>query len=205
MEEKSSRIYNELAKHIPDNVIHYCFDLWKDLKFNFKITSSRSTKLGDYRYKGIDNSHTITINNDLNKYSFLITYLHEVAHLLTYSKYRNKVYPHGKEWKNNFKKILTPVLNDLVFPPDILEQLESYMANPKASSCSDHSLAKTLAKYDLPGSYIHLSDVPQGKSFRFNTKVYQMELSKRTRIVCKEVTTGKKYLISAIAKVELLA
>ncbi|CAN5174177.1 SprT-like domain-containing protein [soil metagenome] len=204
MVEKPSGIYKNLENHLPENVIHYCFDLWDKFKFEFKITNRRSSKLGDYRYKGADNSHTITINNDLNKYAFLVTYLHEVAHLITYSEYRSKVYPHGKEWKNNFRKILNPVLNELVFPPDILNHLRNYMADPKASSCSDQKLSKALAAYDLPGSYVHLSEVPIGKSFRFNRKIYQMETSKRTRIICKEVTTGKKYLISAIAKVELL-
>jgi SprT protein len=200
----SQDIYKIFEDHVPENVIHYCFDLWKEYKFSFYITSRRNSKLGDYRFNGKYNSHTITINNNLNKSSFSITYLHEVAHLVTYSKYGNKVYPHGNEWKNNFKKLLYPVMNELVFPPDLLKSLKIYMVNPKASSCSDQTLTKTLAVYDRPDSYIHLSDVPQGKPFRFNTKIYEMEYSKRTRMVCKEITTGKKYLISSIAKVELL-
>ncbi len=198
-------IYSIFENHVPDCVSHYCFDLWEKHRFNFIVSKKRSSKLGDYRFTGKDNSHTITINNNLNKYSFLITYLHEVAHLLTYIKYNNRVYPHGEEWKNNFQELLIPVLNDLVFPSDIIVHLKNYIHNPKASSCSDQNLARALAMYDNnEDSLIHLSEVKSGNTFRFNNKIYQMEALKRTRIICKEVRSGRRYLISGIAQVEIL-
>lgn len=199
-------IYSIFETHVPDCVIHYCFDLWEKNGFSFIISKKRSSKLGDYRYNGKDKSHTITINNNLNKYSFLITYLHEVAHHLTYFQFKNKVYPHGEEWKRNFQGLLFPVLNDLVFPSDIMVHLKNYIHNPKAASCSDHNLAKALAIYDdEEQSLIHLSDIQQGNKFRFNSKIYEMEAAKRTRMICKEISSGRKYLISGIAQVELLA
>lgn len=199
-------IYSIFENHVPDCVTHYCFDLWEKHRFNFIVAKKRSTKLGDYRFNGRDNSHTITVNNNLNKFSFLITYLHEVAHLLTFTKFKNKVYPHGEEWKNNFQDLLSPVMNDLVFPKDIMIHLKTYIQNPKASSCSDHNLARALSAYDSKDdTMIHLSEVETGKTFRFNSKVYQMEAAKRTRIICKEVSSGRRYLISGIAQVELLA
>ncbi|MDQ3394837.1 MAG: SprT-like domain-containing protein [Bacteroidota bacterium] len=199
-------IYSIFEKHVPDPVSHYCFDLWEEYRFNFLVAKKRSTKLGDYRYSGHEQSHTITINNNLNKYSFLVTYLHEVAHLLTYSEYKNKVSPHGHQWKNNFQQLLIPILNDLVFPADIIVHLKNYINNPKASSCSDHNLAKALSAYDEnENSLVHLSEVKSGNKFRFNRKVYQMEAVKRTRIICKELSSGRKFLISGIAQVEILA
>jgi len=204
--EQHAYIYRIFEHHVPDTVSHYCFDLWEQNKFNFIVTKRRSTKLGDYRYNGNDKSHTITVNNNLNKFSFLVTYLHEVAHLITFLKYKSKVSPHGVEWKNNFQDLLIPILNDLVFPSDIMVHLKRYIHNPKASSCSDHNLAKALAAYDTnEDSLIHLSEVKMGNTFRFNSKVYQMEAAKRTRIICKEISSGRKYLISGIAQVELLA
>lgn len=199
-------VFNIFERHVPESVSHYCYDLWEKYKFNFIVTKKRNSKLGDYRFNGKEKSHTITINNDLNKFSFLVTYLHEVAHLLTFLKYKNKVYPHGEEWKVNFQELLLPILNDLVFPPELLLHLYSYIQNPKASSCSDHHLAKALAKYDdKDESLIFLSEVKSGHTFRFNSKIYKMEASKRTRIICKEISSGRRYLISGIAQVELLA
>ena len=68
------------------------------------------------------------IYNDLNQYAFLITYLHEVAHLITYQKHKNKVAPHGKEWKNDFKIVLLPILNPQVFPDLLLKTLARQIA-----------------------------------------------------------------------------
>lgn len=201
----SNKVYHIFENHVPENTIHYCFDLWDCHRFNFIITNKRNSKLGDYRYKKANNSHTITINNNLNKYSFLITYLHEVAHLITFKKEGFKALPHGSEWKNSFKELLSPVVNELVFPQDLIKHIYRYIQNPKASSCSDHNLATALAKYDENDALVHLSEVAIGNIFIFNRKMYEMENVKRTRYVCKEVSSGRKYLISKIAKVELLA
>ena len=42
------------------------------------------------------NNHRISVNGNLNKYSFLITLIHELAHLLTFTQYKNRVDPHGR-------------------------------------------------------------------------------------------------------------
>ena len=56
-----------------------------DYNCQLSIKESRATKLGDYRfYKG---QHHISINNDLNPYSFLITLTHEIAHMLVKEDY----------------------------------------------------------------------------------------------------------------------
>jgi len=190
-----------LSKYMPAEALVYCFSLWKENPFHFKIKNGRTTKLGDYRYNPKDRSHTITINNDLNCYAFLVTYLHEVAHLITFKQHGRKVRPHGAEWKNNFKYVALPVLNDAVFPSDVLQSLARYLKNPKASSCSDHNLLKTLSVYDeQPKKF--LSDISIGQEFILGQKVFQKVSLRRTRYVCKEVATGRKYLISKSAQVE---
>ena len=59
---------------------------------------------GDFKPLKKSGWSQITINNNLNEYGFLITALHEFAHLLVYEKYKNKVHPQGSEWKKLFKK-----------------------------------------------------------------------------------------------------
>ena len=51
----------------------------KDFNVNVKITNPSKSRLGVFipKYRG---RNLIKINNDLNKYSFLITLVHELAH-----------------------------------------------------------------------------------------------------------------------------
>jgi len=195
------RFEHMLTKHVPAEAVAYCVSLWISHPFNFKLKRKRNSKLGDYRYNPKDKSHTITLNQDLNKYSFLVTYLHEVAHLLTYIEFGRKVRPHGPEWKSNFKRLSIPVLNDNVFPSPVLRTLAKYLKNPKASSCADPALYKSLAQFD-DNPKLFLSDIEVGQPFTLGKRVFLKEKLRRTRYVCQEVSTGRKYLISKMAQVE---
>jgi SprT protein len=197
-------ISNLLQKHIPEKSIPYCHSLWQTSPFKFLVTKKRETKLGDYRYHYQHKSHTITVNGDLNPYTFLVTYLHEVAHLKTQILYGSKVKPHGSEWKAEFKKILDPVMSEEIFPQNVLIALKHYLVNPKASSCSDIDLLKALGTHDEQTHLQYLSDVSIGDTFRFNKKYYKKESLMRTRAVCKELKSGRKYYISEAAQVEVL-
>lgn len=204
---ENTRFYRALENHVPENVVHYCYDLWIQYPFHFKITRSRKSRYGDFRYSPGNKLSTITVNHDLNKYAFLITYIHEIAHLLTFRKYGSKVAPHGSEWKSNFRALLLPICNDLVFPPEILTPLRKYMTNPKASSCGDPELYKALRSFDnlhTNKDLIHLSELEDGVTFLFKKRTFMKEQKRRTRSLCQEVSTGKKYLIPDIALVEVV-
>ncbi|MFN6944762.1 MAG: transcription elongation protein SprT, partial [Cytophagaceae bacterium] len=188
-----------LEKYLPGEAVTYCANLWLDHKFDFKVTRKRATKLGDYRYYFQTKRHCITINGDLNPYAFLVTYLHEVAHLKTNLAHGMKIKPHGTEWKNNFSALLIPVKE--IFPEVILEPLEKYIKNPKASSCSDFELLKALSSFDDHVQGVFLSDVSAGEIFTFNKRVFVKEEKRRTRSLCKEVKTGRKYLIPDSARI----
>lgn len=198
----NSRVVFE--RFVPKGAVDYCDELYQNLGFEFKVKKGRLTKLGDYRFIRKTKEHIITINNDLNPFAFLITYLHEVAHLITYNEFKGRVSPHGKEWKQHFTVLAQPMLNQGVFPPPILIALNSYFKNPKASSCSDPHLFKTLRLFDKPSNRITLEEIPPGKEFRFNKRVFIKEEKKRTRWICSETASKRKYLIPSIAEVELL-
>lgn len=189
-------------RFVPEKAIKYCAKLYDYFGFEFKIKKSRQTKLGDYRYDRKADKHTITINNDLNPFSFLVTYIHEVAHLVTFKEHGRKVSPHGTEWKNNFRKAMSPVLNEEVFPQNVYLALSNYFKNPKASSCSDPVLYNVLRQFDQPTSSIPLSKIAIGKLFIFQGKTYLKLEKKRTRSLCEETVSKRKYLISEIASVE---
>lgn len=188
-------------KFIPETAVSYCNKLYQKLAFEFKVKKARQTKLGDYRYDPRSDKHTITINNDLNQYAFLVTYLHEVAHLVAFKQFKRSIQPHGKEWKNSFKEIAAPMLSEEVFPKSVLAALKRYFKNPKASSCSDPVLYQILKQFDAPSDKILLKDIPIGDSFIFNKRNFTKLEKKRTRSVCKEMESGRKYLISDLAEV----
>ncbi|MFY0601553.1 MAG: SprT-like domain-containing protein [Cyclobacteriaceae bacterium] len=192
---------NIFERFVPEKAATYCNRLYDYFGFEFKIKKSRQTKLGDYRFDRQTGKHTITINNDLNRYSFLVTYIHEVAHLVTFKEHGRKVSPHGAEWKANFIKAMQPVLNEEVFPKTVFLALQNYFKNPKASSCSDPVLFNVLRQFDAESDTLPLSKVPIGEVFQFNGKSYLKLEKKRTRSVCQEVDSKRRYLISEVAPV----
>jgi hypothetical protein len=197
------RFQEIISRYVPQNAILYCTNSWKQYPFSFKVTQQRRSKVGDYRFNKSTGNHEITINGNLNPYAFLITYIHEMAHLYHYKKYGNNRPPHGKIWKQEFQILMDPLLQESVFPPDILQQLIIHMKNPKASSQSDSSLAKLLRKYDQDRkeSDTYLEDLIEGESFHLNGRRFTKLMKRRTRSLCKDNRTGKKYLISEMAKV----
>ena len=104
-----------LKKYIPETAVALIAKWIVDYDFKLKIKKERSTKLGDYRSPFNGSNHQVTVNFNLNKYAFLVTLVHEIAHLTTFNKYKNSVLPHGAEWKQEFKKLMQPFLNSDVY------------------------------------------------------------------------------------------
>jgi hypothetical protein len=204
--EPIDQLQNIFKKHLPGAAIAYCLNLWLAIPFSFKVQKPRASKLGDFRYRKDRKIQTITINSDLNPYQFLLTYIHEVAHLHTFLKLGSIHSPHGIEWKNTFQNLMAPILNDSVFPKDILIPLRHHMQNPAASSSRDLFLMKEMSKYDLPNEFkseqIFLSDLLPGKEFLLSGRKFKKGVTRRTRVLCEEVGSGKKYLVSRLAKVK---
>ncbi|GAB3924416.1 SprT-like domain-containing protein [Larkinella terrae] len=189
-------------KHLPGDAVSYCYDLWKTYQFVFIAATPRRTKLGDFRVeRGTD--FTITVNNDLNPHAFLITYLHEVAHLLVFQRYRRIGRPHGPAWKKMFRDVMQPVLHEAVFPISVLTPLKNYLSNPAASTGAHPALTRALRQLDIkPDGQQLLVEMPEGETFRFLQKEYIRGMKRRTRVVCTEKTTGLKVSIWAHVWVE---
>ncbi|BDD10352.1 hypothetical protein FUAX_27840 [Fulvitalea axinellae] len=192
-----------LNAHVPQPSVDYCVQFFSDNPFNFKITRKRLTKSGDYRYDPRDSSHTITINGDLNPFAFLITFIHECAHLKVKKAFGNRlIKPHGKEWKSAFQELMLPLLNKETFPIDILRPLTNYMLNPKASTHSDHALSYALSKHNPEGPSTTVRDIETGKLFRYESSVFEKMETRRTKALCRNVQNGKSYLFTLHAPIE---
>ena len=170
-----------------------------ELDIHVKITNPRETKLGDF--KVVKDSLYISINNDLNPYSFLITLTHELAHAFVYVKHKRGVAPHGSQWQETFKSMMLNFLNPTIFPDDVLKALSVYLKQPKASTLTDMNLAAVLKKYDFVKA-ITISDIAEKSIFSIpNGKIFKKGKQLRKRYRCIECTTNKIYLFHPFAEV----
>jgi hypothetical protein len=196
-----AQVLNTLQLHVPEKAVDYAFGIWEEKPFTLKLTKSRQTKIGDFTCQH-GAQPRITLNHDLNPFTFLITYIHEVAHLRVFLEFGHRVEPHGQRWKTTFQKLLTPVLTSEIFPDKILVPLTKHMQSPKASSFADTVLTKALRSFDESAhADIILSDLPEGSTFQLNGRYFKKGKLRRTRILCKEVHSKRQYLVPAEALV----
>ncbi|HVV07517.1 MAG TPA: SprT-like domain-containing protein [Puia sp.] len=195
-----------LRQFIPDVSAPLVLEYLNHYKVHLTITRERKSVLGDYRHATQANNHRISVNGNLNKYSFLITLIHELAHLVTFMEYGNRVQSHGKEWKQVYRKMLEEFLRMKVFPEDILAALKKNLHDLPASSCADEHLMRILKKYDKnPGGLVLVEQVAEGASFSLDDgRVFRKGKKLRKRFQCVELSTGKLYLFSAIYEVKAM-
>jgi hypothetical protein len=193
-----------LQKYLPERAVVPCFELIKVNAVNLKVVNKRVTRHGDYR-KLADGNHQITINATENKYRFLITLIHEIAHLVAFEKFGRQIKPHGAEWKQTFQHLMLPFIRPEIFPPKLLPFLASHFRNPKASSSTDANLSIALKEFDALTSKYCVFELPSGCVFRlYNGKMFRRGKKRVKRYECIELATGRMYLFQPNAEVEFV-
>ncbi len=200
---QAERNQSILHKYIPEKSVKVISEWIFKYDFKLKIKRSRTSKYGDYRPPVNGENHLITINHDMNQYAFLITLVHEIAHLTNWNKHKDSVLPHGAEWKLEFKILMNYFLYEQIFPEDVVVVLKKYMQNPAASSCSDTSLLRILKQYDHRQDTVLLEELPQGATFRYNKdRLFIKNEQVRKRFKCKELKSNRVYLFNPLTEVE---
>ena len=205
-------LQEKLEKFVPPQTASVLADWIVEENVKIKITRIRRSKTGDYRPPQNGHGHRITLNCDLNKYEFLVTLIHEFAHLKTTKRYSPKelklgeVMPHGKEWKHEFKSLMNQFIYSGIFPPEVNEALIGYMQNPAASSCSDLPLQRAFRKYDSGEKIIiHLEDLSSGAVFKIRDgRTFRILKKMRKHFRCEELITKRIFSVNAIAEVEVI-
>ena len=193
-----------LAAFLPEgsfeNIVHYLHRH----RVHLTVTRERKSILGDYRNAVHGKNHRITVNGNLNKYAFLITLLHELAHLLTHEQYGHRVAAHGKEWKKLYAQLLADFIEKKIFPADIENELRRSLINPAASSCAEESLMRVLRTYDERKKELcFIEELPAGTFFKIRDgRIFQKGEKLRKRFKCREKNTGHVYLFSPIYEVK---
>lgn len=195
--------FNALNTYLPAGSAEAVLQYIYNYKVQLTVTRRRASVLGDYRHAHAGKGHRISVNGDLNKYAFLITLLHETAHLITFEKCGRKVLPHGKEWKGCFGEILDEFIKKKVFPPDVESALMHTLKNPAASSCGDEKLLRVLKNYDLrKEGVLFIEEIAAEQKFKTaDGRIFEKHQKIRKRFKCKEIKTGKWYLFSPVYEV----
>ena len=203
---KAEHPLHTLAEFLPANSFHQVAEYLNRYKVHLTITRQRRSVLGDYRNAIHGQNHRITINGNLNSFAFLITLLHELAHLLAFEQYGNRINAHGSEWKHLYSKLLDDFISRKIFPPDIENALFQSMQNPAASSCAEEGLTRVLRRYDEDRKNVCLlEELAPGSFFKTHDgKIFQKGEKLRKRFRCKEKNTGAIYLFSPVYEVHVI-
>ena len=194
-----------LERYLPERAVPPCKELIQLYGVHLRIVNERVTRHGDYRSMP-DGSHVITVNAMPNPYRFLITLIHEIAHLLAFERFGRNIKPHGSEWKQTFQHLMLPFLRPEIFPAELLPLLARHFKNPRASSSTDSTLSVALREFDpQPRENKYVFELPEGSVFRlYNGRIFRKGPKKVKRYQCVEIATGKLYLFQPQAEVEWL-
>jgi hypothetical protein len=203
MTKKEAHI-TTLQDYLPPGTFEPVLEYLHFYQVHLTVARERKSILGDYRHRTQGKNHRISVNGNLNRYSFLITLLHELAHLLAFEKFGNRISAHGREWKQVFAQLLAQFIEHNVFPPDIKRALERSLHNPAASSCADEDLLRVLKNHDeKETSLVFVESIPLGSLFKTHDgKVFRKGEQIRKRFKCEEVKTKKIYLFSPVYEAE---
>ena len=196
-----------LNTYLPEGAFEPVVQLINHYKVHLTVTRERKSVLGDYRHAVLGANHKITVNGNLNKYEFLITLLHELAHLLCFEQYRNRVEAHGKEWKTIYGQLLAQFITLEIFPDDIRKSLQKTLLSPAATANGETALLLILRKYNpvQKEGVVTLAHVADGALFmETKGRTFRKIKLRRKRIECVEIATGNIYLFSALTEVQVV-
>ncbi|MDE3236349.1 MAG: SprT-like domain-containing protein [Bacteroidota bacterium] len=196
-----------LAAFLPENSFEPVVQYIHQYKVHLTVTRKRKSVLGDFRHAAQNSNHRISINGNLNIYEFLITLLHELAHLLTFEQFGNRVDAHGKEWKLHYSRLLFDFVHRGIFPPDIEMALQKSINNPAATANGETELLLVLRKYDTRKKEDHftVAELPEGAVFALEDgRVFKKGVKRRKRFECIELETGHKYSFSPLSEVRMI-
>lgn len=193
----------QLSHFLPEGSFELIVRYLLHYKVHLTVSRERRSLLGDYRHAHQNRNHRISVNGNLNPYSFLITLIHELAHLVTFEQYSHRVLAHGKEWKQLYRQLLEQFLGKQIFPPDVEAALLTSLHNLPASSCADEPLMRVLRMHDHPDhKQVLVEELPEGAVFEIEGgRIFRKGKKLRKRYQCKELATGKLYLFSGLYEV----
>ena len=201
---KSQAPLDALKDYLPEGTFDKVSEWLYQYHIHLTITRERTSVLGDYRNAVDGKNHRISVNGNLNKFAFLYTLIHEIAHLLIYDQYGHRVASHGREWKMQFSILLRDFLEHHIFPADIRDAISRSLKNPAATSCAEDDLLRVFRNHDLhKKNILFVEEVEAGGLFVLRDgRIFKRGERIRKRYKCIELSTGKEYLFSPVYEVK---
>lgn len=176
-------------------------------KVRLVVSQARKSKYGDYRTNHRGHKHQISVNGNLNKYAFLETLLHELAHLLVAEQYGRTVQAHGTEWQNSYRAVLMPFLDAHVFPSDIETVIRHHTQKITIGACDSPEMTKVFRQYDplktgKAALLVAIETLAYHSCFaNKDNKVFVKCELLRKKYKCIEVATGNVWLFGGVVEV----
>ena len=188
-----------LEKYLPNYSLPYLKEWFGDYSIHIKITRGRNSKLGDYR-KMPDKSHQITLNSTLQPQLFFFVLTHELAHLLAFENFGNRISPHGVEWKKTFIKMLLESIS--VYDEDLKPIILKFLKSPKANFMASPDLVRYFHIEDYEDESSYIEDLEIKDQFKYRKQIYIIEEKRKKNYLCTQLETDKKYIFKPLARVE---
>ena len=115
---------------------------------------------------------------------------------------KNRVKPHGNEWKACYKDLLLQCVGQQIFPFDFEQIVINHADKPGYSSASDAELTMALRAFDEPNGKILLNELRPGDKFTLHNRPFVIDQKLRTRFLCTDLQSGQKYHVHGLAQVE---
>ena len=207
-EQQVTKYKAQLGRYLPQASIDPIFEFMDAHCVQFRITRERHSKLGDYRCPQPHHpNHEISINGNLNPYYFLLVLLHEMAHLNTFLHYHNSVAPHGHEWQEHYRQLLSQYIALNTFPEDVTLLIKKYIRRIPLNHSIGTEIEETLRHYNpdyQPETSLTLNQLHPGDTFVLKARPDQQFIAlehRRTRWKCQDIDTHKLYLVAGTAEV----
>jgi SprT protein len=87
-------------------------------------------------------------------------------------------------------------------PAELVKVLRAYLKNPAASSTGYQPLVDILKSFDAePPAGTPVHELVEGSAFRLKNLSFIKGKLRRTRYICKEINSGRNYLVAKNAYV----
>lgn len=165
---------------------------------------TRESKHGDFTKERGRPYGRITVNVCGNRYRFLLTLVHELAHARVVALHRRRVRPHGQEWKDEFARLLFRLLRYQVLPARLRRAVYLHALDPKSTDEYDTELQLALRRYDTSDKRLTVAELQEGTRFSLDGKlVLRRGKLIRRRIQCVG-SRGQIFSVLPAARVDIV-
>jgi len=197
---------NLLEVHLINKYVIEHINALTGSKNNLKliIRNPRKSFYGNMIYAKKEEKYKIYLNRNLSPNFFLYVFLHEYAHVLAHLQFGRKIKPHGKEWQKSFFILLQEAMDKGLFESNIHAEIEKqFFKTCVYSNMRDSHIKSLMDKIDLGKEHHYIKDMPIHSVVVLpNNLNLKIEKKIRTRYLCSDMNSNKKYLVPGFMTVK---